>query len=256
MNVEQMFSLQGQVSVITGGGRGLGKQIAEIYAEQGSNIAICSRREEQLRDTATYLRDTYDVKVEYYVLDVASEENVNEVVEQIINDFGKVDILVNNSGATWGAPVEEMPKEAWDKVIDVNVTGTFLMSKAIGKHMIERGEGGNIINIASVAGMRAPSTINTIGYSTSKAAVIHFTKDLALKWAQHNIRVNAISPGMFRTKMTAGTLDAYEEEILDGVPLKKIGDEQMLKGTALYLATDASEFVTGVTIPVDGGSVL
>lgn len=257
MNLQQLFQLKGRVSLITGGGRGLGKQIAEIYAEMGSDIAICSRKIDQLEKTAAYLREKYDVKVEAYEIDVTVEEDVNGVVESVIDEFGKIDILVNNSGATWGAPVEEMPLDAWNKVLNVNVTGTFLMSKAVGKHMIKQNYG-KIINLSSAAGLRVrpPEITNTIGYTTSKAAVIQFTKDLAIKWARHNIYVNAIAPGMFRTRMTKGTLEQKEEAILETIPLSKVGDENMLKGAAIYLASAASDFVTGTVLSVDGGSTL
>lgn len=257
MKITELFDLTGKVALITGGGRGLGKQIAEIYAEMGCNLALCSRKKENCEETAKQLADAFCVKVKGYQLDVTSENQVIDVVDQVLEDFGQIDILVNNSGATWGAPVEEMPLEAWEKVLNVNVTGTFLLSREVGKHMIERNYG-KIINIASAAGLRVrPAEVtNTIGYTTSKAAVIHFTKDLAMKWARHNIYVNAIAPGMFRTKMTKGTLDQKEERILETIPLRKIGDDQMLKGAAIYLASKASDFVTGTVLSVDGGSTL
>lgn len=257
MKVLELFDLTGKVAIITGGGRGLGQQIAEVYAEMGCQLALCSRNKGNCDEVAEMLVREYGVKAKSYALDVTSESQVEEVVAQILEDFGKIDILVNNSGATWGAPVEEMPLEAWNKVMNVNVTGTFLMSKAVGKHMIER-KYGKIINIASAAGLtvRPPEVTNTIGYTTSKAAVIHFSKDLAMKWARHNIYVNAIAPGMFRTKMTKGTLEQKEDKVLETIPLNKIGDENMLRGAALYLATRASDFVTGTVLSVDGGSTL
>lgn len=257
MKLVELFDLTNQVALITGGGRGLGEQIAEVYAEMGCHLALCSRKIENCEDVADRLSKEFGITARSYSLDVTSESQVDEVVSQVLTDFGKIDILVNNSGATWGAPVEEMPLEAWDKVMNVNVTGTFLMSKAVGKHMIEQNYG-KIINIASAAGLtvRPPEITNTIGYTTSKAAVIHFTKDLAIKWARHQIYVNAIAPGMFRTKMTKGTLDQKEDSVLETIPLNKIGDENMLKGAAIYLATKASDFVTGTVLSVDGGSTL
>lgn len=257
MRVQELFDLTGKVALITGGGRGLGKQIAEVYAEMGCELALCSRKKEACEETATYLNEKYGVKAKGYELNVTDEDAVNSLVAKVLEDFGKIDILVNNSGATWGAPVEEMPLEAWNKVMQVNATGTFLMSKAVGKHMIEQ-KFGKIINLASAAGLkvRPPEVTNTIGYTTSKAAVIQFTKDLAIKWARHNIYVNAIAPGMFRTKMTKGTLDKKEDTIKETIPLQKVGDEDMLKGAAIYLAAQASDFVTGTVLSVDGGSTL
>ncbi|MFD1848772.1 SDR family oxidoreductase [Oceanobacillus bengalensis] len=257
MNIQELFNLKGKVALITGGGRGLGAQIAEVYAEMGCELALCSRKKESCDEVAEMLSKEYGVKARGYALDVTSEEQVEDVVNEVLSDFGKIDILVNNSGATWGAPVEDMPLEAWNKVMNVNVTGTFLLSKAVGKHMIDHNYG-KIINIASAAGLtvRPPEVTNTIGYTTSKAAVIHFTKDLAIKWARHNIYVNAIAPGMFRTKMTKGTLAQKEDTVVETIPLRKIGDENMLKGAAIYLATQASDFVTGTVLSVDGGSTL
>ncbi len=257
MEFQELFDLQGRIAVITGGGRGLGQQIAEVYAEMGCNLALCSRNKENCDEVAESLMQKYGILAKGYELDVTNENQVNEVVDQIIEDFGKIDILVNNSGTTWGAKVEEMPLEAWEKVMNVNVTGTFLVSKSVGNHMINQ-KYGKIINIASAGGLtvRPPEITNTIGYTTSKAAVVHFTKDLAIKWAEHGIYVNAIAPGMFRTKMTKETLNQKEEKIIETIPLKKIGDENMLKGAAIYLATKASDFVTGTVLSVDGGSTL
>lgn len=257
MNVLQLFDLTNKVALITGGGRGLGKQIAATYAEMGCHLVLCSRKKEVCEEVATELSKKYKVRAVAYELDVTKENEVNEVVADVIEKFGKIDILVNNSGATWGAPVEDMPLEAWNKVIDVNVTGTFLLCKAVGKHMIEN-KYGKIINLASAAGItvRPPEVTNTIGYTTSKAAVIHFTKDLAMKWARHNIYVNAIAPGMFRTRMTEGVLTQNEAAIIETIPLQKVGDENMLKGAAIYLASQASDFVTGTVLSVDGGSTL
>lgn len=257
MNVQELFDLKGKVALITGGGRGLGKQIAEVYAEMSCDLALCSRKKDTCDEVASALTEKYGVKAAGYELDVTDEDKVNDVVADVIKNFGKIDILVNNSGATWGASVEEMPLEAWNKVMNVNVTGTFLVSRAVGKHMIGRNYG-KIINLASAAGLtvRPPEITNTIGYTTSKAAVIHFTKDLAVKWARHNIYVNAIAPGMFLTKMTKNTLEQKEDAVLETIPLRKVGDENMLKGAAIYLATQASDFVTGTVLSVDGGSSL
>lgn len=256
MNVFELFNLTGKVALITGGGRGLGKQIAEAYAEAGCNIIVCSRKMEGCEETAKELREK-GVKAMAITCDVTNEEDVDHVVKEVITTFKRIDILVNNSGATWGAAVEEMPLAAWEKVMNVNVKGTFLMSQKVGKHMIEN-QSGKIINISSVAGMKAepPEVLNAIGYSTSKAAVIHFTKDLARKWAEHHIYVNSIAPGFFPTKMTKAVLDQKGDNILSHIPLKRIGDENMLKGAALFLASSASDFVTGHTIAVDGGAHL
>ena len=252
-----LFDLSGLTALVTGGGSGLGRDIAEVLAEHGANIAVCSRKLNNCQETVEVIERKYSVNAKAYACDVSCEEDVNRTVEAVLANFGQIDILVNNSGATWGESVEKMPIEAWQKVMGVNVTGTFLMSKAVGQQMIEKGYG-KIINIGSVAGIRAEpaKVLNAIGYSTSKAAVHHFTRDLAKKWAQHGITVNAIAPGFFETKMAKEVIRKNREAILEQTPMGKIGDVDSLKGTALFLASKASDFVTGQIIVVDGGSAL
>lgn len=254
---QSLFDLSGKTALITGGGRGLGRTIAEAFAEYGANIAVCSRKIENCQETVEQLIKEYGVKAKAYACNVGHEEEVAETVKAVLEDFGQIDILVNNSGATWGERAEHMPLEAWQKVMDVNVTGTFLMSKEVGNHMIRNGYG-KIINIGSVAGIKAEPAhvLNAIGYSTSKAAVHHFTKDLARKWAEHGLYVNAIAPGFFETKMTKAVLDKSGDAIRNNNPLKKLGDVDSLKGADLFLAGKASDYVTGQVIAVDGGSSL
>lgn len=255
--MNSLFDLNGRTALITGGGSGLGRQIAEVFAEYGANIAVCSRKLEKCQETAEYLENVYAIKAKAYQCDVSSEKQVKEIVGAVLADFAGIDILVNNSGATWGESAENMPLEAWQKVMNVNVTGTFLMSKEVGNHMIQKGYG-KIINIGSVAGIKAepPEVLNAIGYSTSKAAIHHFTKDLARKWAEHGLNVNAIAPGFFETKMTKHVIEKNADQIVNKNPMKKLGDPKSLQGTALFLACPASDYVTGQVIAVDGGSSL
>ncbi len=254
---ESLFDLSGRTALITGGGSGLGRSIAEVFAEYGANIAVCSRKLSNCQETVDYLKNKYSIQASAYECNVSSEEDVNRTVKTVLADFGQIDILVNNSGATWGEKAENMPLEAWQKVLDVNVTGTFLMSKAVGNHMIGNSYG-KIINIGSVAGLKAEpaKVLNAIGYSTSKAAVHHFTKDLARKWAEYGLTVNAIAPGFFETKMTRGVLEKSGDNIQNNNPMKKLGDTVSLKGAALFLAGRASDYITGQVIAVDGGSSL
>lgn len=249
-----LFDLTGRTALITGGGVGLGLMIAEAFAENGANIALCSRKLENCEKSAQYLKDKYGVNTAAYACNIALEEDVMNTVESILVNFGQIDILVNNSGATWGADAENMPLEAWKKVIDVNVTGTFLMSKAVGNHMISRGYG-KIINIGSIAGLRGNGTeaLNAIGYSTSKAAVHHFTRDLARKWLEHGIYVNAIAPGIYETNMSR---HAPREILASRNPMKRTGDPESLQAAALLLASEACKFITGQVIAVDGGASL
>ncbi|MFE8700421.1 SDR family oxidoreductase [Cytobacillus sp. FJAT-54145] len=254
MKVQELFDLTGKTAIITGGGRGLGEQIATGFAEAGANVVLCSRKVEACQEVADKLQEL-GVKTLALKCDIANAEDVQNVVDVTMKEFGSIDILVNNSGATWGAPVAEMPLEAWKKVMDVNVTGTFLMSQAAGREMIKQ-KSGKIINIASVAGLGGtdPRYMDTIGYNTSKGAVITFTKDLAAKWGQYNINVNAIAPGFFPTKMSKVLIELGKERILEGTPLRRFGSDDDLKGVALFLASNASNYITGDTIVVDGGT--
>ena len=255
MSVMDLFQLTGKTAIITGGGRGLGLQIAQAYAEAGiANLVLCSRSLETCQQVADELGQQFDVKVLALKCDITNPEDVQNVVAKTVETFGTIDILVNNSGASWGERVEKMPKAAWDKVININVTGTFLMSQAVGTVMIQQ-KFGKIINIASIAGFGGtPEFMQTIGYNTSKGAVLTFTKDLAVKWGRHQINVNAIAPGFFPTKMSSQLIEMGKEQILALTPLKRLGSEQDLKGAAVFLASAASDYVTGAVLSVDGGA--
>ncbi|WP_156289717.1 SDR family oxidoreductase [Oceanobacillus salinisoli] len=253
MSILDMFKLEGKTTIVTGGGRGLGAIIAKTYAEVGANVVVCSRK----LDACLEMRDTLKnmgVDSLAFECDVVNPDDVKRVVKETYDHFGAIDILVNNSGASWGAPVEEMPFDAWNKVMNVNVTGTFLMSQEVGKVMIKQKQG-KIINISSIAafGGTNPAYLDAIGYNASKSAVSTFTKDLAVKWGKYNINVNAIAPGFFPTKMTRGILDEKAEKILEDTPLNRLGSDDDLKGAALFLASPASDYVTGDVLLVDGG---
>ncbi|MCM3771305.1 MULTISPECIES: SDR family oxidoreductase [Priestia] len=253
MHIKDLFDLTGKTAIITGGGRGLGEQMAEGLAEAGANIVLCSRKKEACQQAADRLA-LLGVKTLALTCDISQPEDIKNVVHQTIETFGRIDILINNSGATWGASAEEMPLEAWQKVMNINVTGTFLMSQEAGKEMIKQ-KAGKIINIASIAGLGGtdPQYMDTIGYNTSKGAVITFTKDLAVKWGQHNIQVNAIAPGFFPTKMSGAIMEQGKDYFLSQTPLKRFGSEADLKGAAVFLASAASNYITGDILTVDGG---
>ncbi len=254
MHVKDLFSLAGKTAIVTGGGRGLGEQIAIGFAEAGANVVVCSRKLAACEEVSQKLKE-HGVNSMALKCDITNPQDVKNVVNQTMEKFGSIDILVNNSGASWGAPAEEMPLEAWQKVINVNVTGTFLMSQTAGKVMLEQGSG-KIINIASVAGLKGsnPKYMNAIGYNSSKGAVITFTKDLAAKWGPRGIYVNAIAPGFFPTKMSKVLLEQGGNGILEGTPLRKFGSDTDLKGVAVFLAAPASDYITGDVIVVDGGT--
>lgn len=254
MDVFELFRLKDKVAVITGGGRGLGQQIAEAYVEAGAKVVLCSRRVENCQQVQEQIQAAGGEALALQ-LDVTNPDSVSAVVQQTLNHFGKIDILVNNSGASWGAPAFDMPYDAWQKVVQTNLTGSFLMSQAVGRLMKEHG-GGKIVNIASVAGLRGsePEGLDAVGYSASKGGIIALTRDLAVKWARYNIYVNAIAPGFFLTKMTKDVLAHGGDKIVQGTPLHRIGGERDLQGAALYFASAASDYVTGQVLAVDGGS--
>ncbi|MFZ3577113.1 SDR family oxidoreductase [Virgibacillus sp. DJP39] len=254
MHVLDLFKLEGKTAIVTGGGRGLGAQIALGFAEAGANVVVCSRKLEACQEMSNKIKKL-GVDSLAFACDVTNQDDIRKVVNETKAHFGSIDILVNNSGATWGAPVVDMPVEAWQKVMNVNVTGTFLMSQEVGKVMINQ-KSGKIINISSVAGFGGtdPRYMDTIGYNTSKGAVMTFTKDLAAKWGQYNINVNAIAPGFFSTKMSKGLIDNGKDKILEGTPLNRLGSDTDLKGAALFLASKASDYISGDILAVDGGA--
>ena len=252
VTVKELFNLSGRVAIVTGGSVGLGRQMAEGLAEMGANLVLCARKKERCEQAAEQLRQL-GVKTLALGCDVKNPGEVQAVVDATVAQLGRIDILINNAGTSWGAPVEEMRLEQWHKVIETNLTGTFLFSQAVGKVMVPQRRG-KIINIASVAGLRgAPPEFQAIGYHASKGGVIAFTKDLACKWGIHNIQVNAIAPGWFPTNMSQVVIERNKDTFLGKIPLRRFGNEQDLKGAAVYLASDASDYVTGHVLVVDGG---
>lgn len=252
MNVKQLFDLSGRVAIVTGGSVGLGRQMAEGLAEMGANLVLCARKLERCEQAAEGLREL-GVETLALACDVSKPANVEGMVSAALSRFGRIDILINNAGTSWGAPVEEMRLEDWNKVIETNLTGTFLCSQVVGKVMLQQ-KRGKIINMASVAGLNGASPeLQAIGYHASKGGVISFTKDLACKWARHNIQVNAIAPGWFPTHMSNWVLEHHKEFFLERIPQRRFGGEHDLKGAAVFLASEASAYVTGHVLVVDGG---
>jgi NAD(P)-dependent dehydrogenase (short-subunit alcohol dehydrogenase family) len=252
VRVQELFDLNGKVAIVTGGSIGLGRQMAEALAEAGADLVLCARKKERC-DRAAKELEALGADTLALGCDVKKPEDVQAVVDRTVERFGRLDILINNAGTSWGAPVEEMTLEQWNKVIETNLTGTFLFSQAAGKVMV-RQKSGKIINITSVAGIHgAPASFQAIGYHASKGGVIAFTKDLACKWGQHNIQVNAIAPGWFPTNMSAVVIERNRETFLKRLPLGRFGGENDLKGAAVFLASAASDFVTGHVLVVDGG---
>jgi NAD(P)-dependent dehydrogenase (short-subunit alcohol dehydrogenase family) len=252
VTTSKIFDLTGRVAIITGGSVGLGRQMADGLAEMGASLVLCARKKERCQQAASQLQAA-GVKVLALGCDVKDPASIQAVADATLEHFGRIDILINNAGTSWGAPVENMTLEQWNKVIETNLTGTFLFSQTVGRAMIAQRRG-KIINIASVAGLRGSSPkFSAIGYSASKGGVIIFTKDLACKWGMHNIQVNAIAPGWFPTDMSEKVIERNKESLLAGIPLGRFGGPQDLKGAAIFLASSASDFVTGQILAVDGG---
>lgn len=254
MNTLDLFRLDDETALVTGGGQGLGQFMAEALSDAGASVVLCSRKAEALEEVKAKIED-HGGKALALPCDVTNPEEVNDVVDRVEDAFGAIDVLVNNSGATWGAPVEEMPLEKFDSVMKVNVRGTFLMSQTVGRRMIEKGEGGKIVNIASIAGLIGghPDYMQTIGYNSSKGAVISMTRDLATSWAQYGINVNAIVPGWFPTKMSGGLIEKFEDKMLEEIPMHRFGQPEDIKGVVVFLASAASDYMTGQMVVIDGG---
>lgn len=251
--MRDLFSLAGKVALVMGGSRGLGLDVAEAMGAMGARVAITARREQWLEPAAAQLRDR-GIDCLALLGDVAEPADVNRVCEQTLRQFGQIDVLVNSAGVSWGADPEAMPLEQWERVFRINATGTFLSCQCVGRHMLTRRQG-SIINIGSVAGLYGSPTaiLNTIGYSATKGAVWAFSRDLAAKWAPYNVRVNVIAPWFFRTRMTEGQLDQSGEVITARIPMGRIGQPGELNGAAVFLASEASAYITGQCINVDGG---
>jgi len=252
-HVNELFNLAGKTAIITGGSRGIGKEIATGLGEAGAKVVITARREQWLIPTCEELKAS-GIECLAIIADIAKLEDVKHFVAETLQRWGKIDVLVNNAGITWGAPPENMPLDKWDSVLDINAKGAFICSQQVGQQMIKQG-GGNIINVASTTGLLAvdPRAMQAIGYQASKAAIIAMTRQLAVEWAKHNIRVNAIAPFFFKTRMTESVTQRAENELIQHIPMGRFGQEGELKGTVLFLASDASSYITGQVIDIDGG---
>lgn len=251
----ELFDLNGQVALITGGSRGLGLQIAEALGEYGASVVLAARKAADL-DIATKHLHAMGIVADAIACDLGTPAAADALVEQVERRHGRLDILVNNAGATWGAPMQDYPLEGWNKVIDLNVTGLFLLTQAAGKRcFLPRGRG-KVLNVASVEGLLGhhPRMTGTIAYNTAKGAVINFTRALAAEWGSHDINVNALAPGYFPSKMTSAMLDTHEPFLTEHTPLGRLGGPDDLKGAALLLVSEAGRHITGQILVIDGGA--
>ncbi len=254
-HVKELFDLSGRVAIVTGGSRGLGLEMAEGLAEAGASLMLCARREEWLEPTVKDMRER-GFKVEGMLCDVVNQEQVQAVVDKTIETYGKIDILINNAGISWGERPEKMPLDKWQKVLDVNLTGTFLFAQAAGREMLKR-ETGCIINVASVSGLRSSADgPHYVGYAASKAGLFGLTRELAASWGRRGIRVNAIAPGFFHSRLADAAIEYAEPAIKARNPIARIGEAGELKGVAVFLASDAANYITGQIIVVDGGGTI
>ena len=253
MGIEVNF--EGKIALVTGASSGLGARFAKILAQAGAQVVLASRRIDRLKELRAEI-ESEGGAAHVVALDVTDYGSIKSAIAHAETEAGPIDILINNAGATWGAPAEDYPVDAWDKVMNLNIRSIFLISQAVGKRSMIPRKYGRIINIASIAGLagNAPGTMQTIAYNTSKAAVINFTRTLAGEWGVHGITVNAIAPGFFPSKMTKGILENLgEEKLAKEAPLQRIGDDEDLKGVAMLFASDAGKHITGQTLAVDGG---
>jgi NAD(P)-dependent dehydrogenase (short-subunit alcohol dehydrogenase family) len=253
--IRQLFDLTGRVAIVTGGSRGLGREMAEGLAEAGARLVLCSRRSDWLAPTVSELRAAGHT-VESAECDVADAAQVQAVVDLTLRAFGAVDILVNNAGLSWGAEPEEMPLDKWQKVLDANLTGAFLFAQTAGREMLKH-QSGSIINIASVAGLQGlVGGPHYAGYAASKAGLMGLTRELAASWGRKGIRVNAIAPGFFHSRLADAVIPLAEPTIKATHPIPRVGNPGELKGVCVFLASDASSYITGHTIVVDGGGTI
>ncbi len=253
--IQQLFDLSGRAAIVTGGSRGLGLEIAEGLAEAGASLMLCARREQWLTPAIDALRKR-GVRVEGRVCDVADPQQVQDVVSDTIAKLGRVDILVNNAGVSWGERPEAMPLDQWRRVLDKNLTGSFLFAQAAGREML-KAKSGSIINIASVAGLRsATHGPHYAGYVASKAGLMGLTRELAASWGPRGIRVNAIAPGFFHSRMADPVIGLIEPALKSRNPIPRVGAAGELKGVAVFLASNASSYITGQIIAVDGGATI
>jgi NAD(P)-dependent dehydrogenase (short-subunit alcohol dehydrogenase family) len=253
MKIAQQFNLAGKVAMISGGGDGIGRAITEALAQAGADIVVFSRRA-QMCEEAAHAAERFGVRTLALGCDITVPQSVQHLISTTVDTFNHIDILINNAGRTWGASPEEITDEAWDKVIELNLSATFRLTRDVGIAMI-RQESGKIINISSYAGAGGtdPVYLNALPYNTTKGAINAFTKDLAVKWARHGIQVNAVAPGWFPTRMTEWTFTHNGDAILADIPMGRYGRLEEIGGIVVFLSSPASDYITGQVIGVDGG---
>lgn len=255
MNVKQLLDLSGQVAIVTGGSRGLGLQMAEALGEMGAKLALTARKQAELDEAVAHLA-AQGIEAKGFACDVGQPDQIGTTVDAILSHFGRIDILVNNAGATWGAPAEDHPLKGWSKLLEVNMTGAFLMSQEVARKAMIPASYGRILFTASVAGLFGNDArmFNTVAYNASKHGVVGLMKQLASEWGRYGITSNAICPGVFPSKMTIALMEASGEALLAATPTGRLGNEDDLKGLTVLLASNAGSHINGQAIVVDGGA--
>jgi gluconate 5-dehydrogenase len=258
MSVKELFDLRGKVAVVTGGSRGIGLQMSEALGEMGARVAITARKADELEEARAHLAAT-GIECLCVPGDLAQFATIPAMVDAVLNPWEHIDIVVNNAGCNWAAPAEDYPDDGWRKVMSLNIDAAFFLTREIGRRSMIPRRSGKVVNIASIAGLfgNPPAwEMETIAYNTSKGALVQLTRALAAEWGTHNINVNAICPGFFPSKMTKVTLDRITASVLELTPLRRLGGNEDLKGSVVYLASEASRHVTGQVIAVDGGCTI
>ena len=255
MSVRNLLDLSGKVAVVTGGSRGIGLQLAEALAEMGAKVAITARKKEEL-DEARVDLESAGVECLTVAGDLADPAAIPALVDAVLTRWGHIDILVNNAGCNWAAPAEDYPDDGWHKVMKLNIDAQFFLAREVGRRSMIPRKSGKIVNVASTAGLygNPPGwALQTMAYNTSKGALVAMTRALAAEWGRHNINVNAICPGFFPSKMTEVTLDRIARSVLEMTPLARLGGDEDLKGSVVFLASEASRHITGHALVIDGG---
>jgi gluconate 5-dehydrogenase len=254
MSLKQALDLTGRKAIVTGGSRGLGLQIAEALGEMGAEVLLAARKQDELDAAVAHLA-RLGTAAHALAADLGKPESVHAFADAALARLGHCDILVNNAGATWGAPAADHPLDAWQKLVNLNLTGVFLLTQEIGRRSMIPRHYGRILIVASIAGLRGnpPGIHHTIAYNTTKGGLVNFTRALAGEWGEHGITVNALAPGFFPSKMTRATLGAIGERVKAGTPLHRLGDDEDLKGAAVLFCSDAGKHITGQILAVDGG---
>ena len=257
-DLKSLFDLSGRVAVITGGHGDLAEAMADGLAELGCSVVLAARRVDACEQLAHDLEGKHGVRALAVAADVCRETDVGRVIDTAIRELGRIDILINSAATFWAAPPEEVPVDrGWRRVIDVNLTGAFLACQAAGRHMLATGSG-SIVNVASTGGLMSfmPSVGSTLSYTTSKGALISLTRDLAAQWSARGVRVNAIAPGSIAGGMTHTIPEENQAVMVAQIPMGRQGRPDELRGAVAYLASDASSYVTGAVLVVDGGQTI